>query len=144
MATVSTPADRARRHVLNEHHVVVTELDACADAVAGRWAEEWATDRAAVVEPLRTCLESRGLLARLPSVLAAAVDAAGFTLPAPPVAAPPYVVVTSRGPILRATIDPGRLVIRLEAFEISHASPPRYRRCDATTVAVSLERKSRR
>lgn len=118
---------------------MIAGIDACADAVAARWPADETADRVAVVDPLRDRLESRGLLARLPSVLEDTVAATGHALPAPPVAAPPYVVVTSRGPILRATIDPGRLVIRFEAFEVVRESGPRYRRREGTRVAVSLE-----
>ncbi|WP_255190661.1 hypothetical protein [Natronobeatus ordinarius] len=136
---MSRAAEYARRRIADEHQDVIAGIDACADAVAHRWEEDSTGDRAAVVEPLRTCLDARGLLARLPSVLAAAVEATGHDLAAPPVAAPPYVVVTSQGPVLRATIDPGRLVIRLEAFTVVRESESSYRRLEGTQLAVSLE-----
>ena len=136
---MSQAAERARRRIADEHQDVIAGVDACAAAVSHRWEGDSTDDRAAVVEPLRSCLESRGLLAHLPSVLAAAVEATGHALSAPPVAAPPYVVVTSQGPVLRATIDPGRLVIRLETFTVVRESEPRYRRLEGTQLAVSLE-----
>jgi len=72
-----------------------------------------------------------------------AVEATGYDLRASPVAGPPYVVVTSCGPVLRATIDPGRLVIRFDAFEVVRDSDPdrssAYRRLDGTQLEVSLE-----
>ena len=136
---VSHAAERARRRIADEHQDVITGVDACAAAVSHRWEGDSTGDRAAVVEPLRSCLDARGLLARLPSVLADAVEATGHALAAPPVAAPPYVVVTSQGPVLRATIDPGRLVIRFEVFTVVRGSEPSYRRLEGTRLAVSLE-----
>ena len=56
-------------------------------------------------------------------VLAAAVDAAGYTLPATPVPAPPYVVVTSTGPVLRGTVDDGRLLVGIDCFEVVREPP---------------------
>lgn len=136
---MSLPADVARERVLNRHGAVVDGIDACADAISSPWTDESTAVRGAVTEPFRACLETTGLLARLPSVLEDAVEATGHGLAAPPVAAPPYVVVTSRGPILRATIDPGRLVLRFEAFDVVRESEPRYRRLEETRVTVSLE-----
>ena len=114
------PVRAVRRQLCREHTALIQGIEACADLVV----EEWTDDRTAtrqsqaVVDPLERALESSGILEQLAVVLADAVDAAGCTLSAPPVPAPPYVVVTSRGPILRATIGPGRLVIRFETFEV--------------------------
>ncbi|MCU4742090.1 hypothetical protein [Natronoglomus mannanivorans] len=112
----------ARRRIQREHVTVCDGIDYCADQVVADWTSDRVTDREAVVEPLRDCLESSGILDRLPLVLSDAVDATGHELAATPVGAPPYVVVTSRGPVLRATIDPGRLVIRFDAFEVCSGS----------------------
>lgn len=147
-------ATRARERVLDAHAETVETVLRCADAVAAKWPAESATDRSAVADPLRRELEAAGAWARLPEVLAAAVDAAGFSLPATPVAAPPYVAVTSKGPILRATVSDGRLVVLLQAFEVerddsgrgpeSPGSPrvPKYVRGPETpgeSVQVTLE-----
>ncbi|WP_336344475.1 hypothetical protein [Halalkalicoccus ordinarius] len=40
-------------------------------------------------------------------------------------AAPPYVTVTSRGPVLRATLSSGRLVVRIVLFDVER-DPVRY------------------
>ena len=58
------------------------------------------------------------VLAAFPAVLRECVAAAGGQLRAEPVAAPPYVVVTSVGPVLRATLDEGRLVVTLRVFAV--------------------------
>jgi hypothetical protein len=60
-------------------------------------------------------------------------------MPAPPVAAPPYVVVTSEGVVLRATIPDGRLVVTLRVFDVERGAETRYVR--RSTVDVSVERR---
>ncbi|MFC3958218.1 hypothetical protein [Halovivax cerinus] len=78
----------------------------------------------------------------LRTVLTDLVDALGHELSAPVVPAPPYVVVTSTGVVLRATLPAGRLVIALEPFTIerdaSATDAPTYRRRTdlATEVCV--------
>ncbi|WP_226006379.1 hypothetical protein [Natrinema salinisoli] len=140
---MSHPVRAARRRIQSEHVSVVDGIDACADAIADPWDTSRTTDREAVVDGLDRTLGETGILEALPAVLADAVDATGYDLQAPPVPGPPYVVVTSRGPVLRATIDPGRLVIRFDAFDVVRNSGPErrpaYRRSDGIGVAVSLE-----
>ncbi|WP_408958803.1 hypothetical protein [Natrinema sp. 74] len=141
---MSHPVRAARRRIQTEHASVVDGIDACADAIADPWDTARTTDNRAVADGFQRTLEETGVLAALPGVLADAVDAAGYELRAAPVPAPPYVVITSQGPVLRATIDPGRLVIRFNAFEVVRdpdpEQPPAYRRLDGVAVLVSLER----
>lgn len=111
--------EAARDHVASERATVVAAVESCADAVAASWQGPRTTDASAVADRLEACLEDHGVLDALPGVLAGAVDAAGGELRAEPVAAPPYVVVTSRGPVLRATLDGGRLVVRVDAFRVT-------------------------
>jgi hypothetical protein len=73
--------------------------------------------------PLRSALDDAGVLDRCPAVLAALVDAAGFDLPFEPAPAPPYVVVTSEGLLLRATVATGRLVVAVRAVEVRRRRP---------------------
>lgn len=136
---MSHPARAARRCIQSEHVAVLDGIDYCADRVAEPWEGATVGDRDRVVEALRTWLESTGLLAKLPLVLADAVEATGYELSAPPVAAPPYVAITSRGPILRATIEPGRLVARFDAFEVAREPHRGYRRLDGVRLSVCLE-----
>lgn len=140
---MSYPVRDARRRIRDEHTDVVEAIGHCADRVAQPWDTARTTDRDAVVEGQRQVLEASGLLERLPVVLSDVVTATGYSLPARPVAGPPYVVVTSRGPMLRATIDPGRLVIRFDVFEVVRDGeprrPPAYRRRNGVDVIVSLE-----
>lgn len=134
---MSDVPDRVRAALRDEHPDLVAAVAECADAVAAAWDGDDAADRAAVVPPFRAALGERGVLAAAPDALATAADAAGFALPAEPVAAPPYVVVTSRGLALRATTDGGRLVVTVEAFAVERGDDVRYVRAD-DRVAVAL------
>ncbi|MFC4407553.1 hypothetical protein [Haloarchaeobius iranensis] len=132
---------RARSHVVADHADLVEAVAACADQVAGAW-ETPPTDRAGVVEPLREVLAETGALEGLPGLLAGAVEAAGYELRAAPVAAPPYVAVTSVGPVCRATVADGRLVVTFELFVVDRSGDePTYRRRDCSpteSVVVAL------
>ncbi|WP_257297648.1 hypothetical protein [Haloarchaeobius sp. FL176] len=132
---------RARSHVVEDHADLVEAVAACADQVAGAW-ETPPTDRAGVVEPLRGVMGESGVLERLPSLLASTVAAAGYELQASPVAAPPYVAVTSVGPVCRATVTDGRLVVTFELFELDRSGDAAtYRRRDCLpgkSVVVEL------
>ena len=136
---MTPPAQAARRRILDEHAPVLEALETHADAVAETWDDDVVDDRALVVTPFRASLEAAGVTAHLASVLVDAVSATGQTLSARPVPAPPYVIVTSRGPVLRATIDPGRLVIALEVFEVVREPETGYRRRDGLNLTISLE-----
>ena len=76
------------------------------------------TDSERVVSPYRTTLDRAGVLADAPAVLRECVEAAGEQLSADPVAAPPYVVVTSEGLLLRATLGE-RLLVRVRVFGLA-------------------------
>lgn len=130
------PAALARRRVLDAHAETVEAVLDCADSVADSWDGPATTDPEEVTAPLRAELDARGVWARLPDVLADAVGAAGFSLPASPVAAPPYVAATSRGPVLRATLPEGRLVLVVRAFAVER-DPTRYVR-GATAVPTAV------
>ncbi|WP_436343451.1 hypothetical protein [Natronorubrum sp. FCH18a] len=140
---MSYPVRDARRRIQDEHAAIVEGIDRCAAQVAEPWDTARTTDPNAVVDGLRGALEATGLLEQLPLVLSDIVDATGYGLQAQPVAAPPYVVVTSRGPVLRATIDPGRLVVRFDVFDIVRdrepTQPSAYRRRNGVQISVSLE-----
>jgi hypothetical protein len=139
--------DAAREHLLTDRREVVEGTLECAARIAAVWPGAGTTDREQVVEPLRAVLSEAGLLGAYPSVLAECVAASGGELRAEPVAAPPYVVVTGVGPVLRATLDAGRFVVTLAVFDVERGREsggengrPRYVR-GATTpeAAVSIE-----
>ncbi|MCF2239616.1 MULTISPECIES: hypothetical protein [Halobacterium] len=129
---MAVDASAAREHVCTAHADVLAAVGAAADAVDAAAASSGPQLGAA----LESRLTDRGVLASLPGVLAAAVAAAGGELPAEPVAAPPYVVVTGRGPVLRATLDAGRLVVELRVFALTDAN--RYERRDGVAVEASV------
>ena len=139
--------DAAREHLLGERRPLVEGVLACADRVADDWPDGGTTDRTAVVDPFESLLGASGLLETFPAVLAGCVEAAGASLSARPVAAPPYVVVTSAGVLLRATLDAGRLVVTLRAFEVDRSGErPRYVRGPTdpeSAVEVTLRDRSR-
>lgn len=118
-------AEAVRERLRGEHRAF---LDAVA-AAAGRTADSWdapaARDRAAVVEPFERALRRTGTLDAAPAAVAAAVDAAGGRLRADPVPSPPYVAVTARGVVLRATADVGRVVVTVAPFAVAR-DPVRY------------------
>jgi hypothetical protein len=124
----------AREYVREERADVVAAVATCADAVADSWDRDWTDDASDVADRLEACLSENGVLGVLPGVLADAADAAGGELQAAPVAAPPYVVVTSRGPMLRATLDAGRLVVRFDVFRVTDDG--RYERAADESPAV--------
>jgi len=137
-------AEAARDRLLADHaESLATVLD-CADAVAADFeaavGDAPATrDSRSIREPLEATLERAGVLDGLPAVLADAVDAAGAALAAAPVAAPPYVVVTSTGPTLRATLDERRLIVRVEAFSVEDGAFVRRNASPEDALAVAVE-----
>lgn len=124
LSTVNDPERRVRDRLLGAHGETLATTIERADAVAASW-DGPATRRERVVEPLRAMLERAGLLDRYPPMLVDAAEVLDATLSASPVAAPPYVTVTSRGPVLRATLPGGRLVVRIGVFAVER-NPVRY------------------
>lgn len=116
-----------RDQLLAEHRSTIASVLDAADRVADDRDEAEASESPA--DPLERELADRGLLDRLLPVVETAADAAGVELQAPPVAAPPYLAVTGRGPVLRATGPDRRVVVEIVAFTIERGeSGPRYRR----------------
>lgn len=141
MSEAGEPTDPevvVRERLLSEHGPLFDAVDAVADAVADRWGDSGpdgvprTADRDAVVPAMREALAVAGALDHLPGLLATGADALGVDLPASPVAAPPYLVVTATGPVVRATLpNAGRLVVSLRVFDVDRSgASPRYRRLD--------------
>ncbi|EMA51793.1 hypothetical protein [Halococcus thailandensis] len=123
--------------VLDDHESLLETILDCADGVAASWDDEGTAERQRVVEPFESALADRDVTDRLPTLLADAVAALGEELPAEPVAAPPYLTITSVGPVLRATLADTRLVMTIRVFVIER-DPTRYVR-GATTPSEALE-----
>jgi hypothetical protein len=123
---------RVRERVLAEHRDTVTGVVGAGTSVAAT-VETWpVTDPDRLRDPLEQELEDRDLLDPLLGVLDTAVGTLDTRLRGDPVAAPPYLVVTSRGPLCRATLaDSSRLVVELSLFAVERR-PRRYRFRDPT------------
>ncbi|MFB6146491.1 MAG: hypothetical protein ABEJ08_02270 [Halobacteriaceae archaeon] len=130
-------ATAARRAFVDQHADLRDGVVAAADDVVEAWAGDAVRDRERVVGPLRAAMTERGLLDRCPAALRDVVAATGYDLPADPVPEPPYVAVTGCGPMLRATLPPGRLVVTLRVFAVER-DPVRYRRRRGDPVTVRL------
>lgn len=138
--------DAVSAHLLSERRAWVETVLDCATAVAAGWDGASTADREQVVDPFRVTLAEAGALEAAPAVLRECVVAAGGELSATPVAAPPYVVVTGEGLLLRATLDV-RLLVAVRVFRLrpgSPGSPPRYERAGTTPEdAVVVETRGR-
>ncbi|MFB6117502.1 hypothetical protein [Halosegnis sp.] len=135
-------ADAARRHLLGKRHEWVCRALDCAASVAAGWDGPATTDRERVVPPYRATLRRAGVLEAAPTVLGECVAAAGERLAADPVAAPPYVVVTGEGLLLRATLDK-RLLVWVRAFRLRRTAGGGSRRYERVATdpegAVAVE-----
>ncbi len=126
----------ARRRLLADHDDTVAGVIDAADEVDARAGTESLTESSAVTEPLSAALARRDLPERLLDALADAVDAVGESLPHDPVPEPPYLTVTSRGPVLRATLPEGRLVVVVRVFRVERTGERRYVRSGETPAEV--------
>lgn len=127
-----------RERIVADHGDFLDAVAAAARVTASSWDRDHATDRAAVVDPFERALRETGALDVAPGVLASAVDAAGGHLQANPVPSPPYVTVTTRGVVLRATTDVGRVVVTVAPFAVER-DPVRYvHRADGVDAADAL------
>ncbi len=99
------------------------------------------TDPSTFRTELEMALQSQNVLRALPDVLGTAAAAIDTPIAGDPVPAPPYVAVTSRGPLCRGTLaDDRRLVITVALFVIER-SPRQYRFRDPgleSALAVEL------
>jgi hypothetical protein len=132
-----SPAAAAKRRVLSDHRDSVEAVIEAADAVVDDWNATFVVDRTDVVEPLEAELRARGTDADLLTVLTESVESAGYELQGSPVPNPPYLAVTGRGPVLRGTVEDGRLVVEFRVFGIERTDEgPRYVRTSTTPESV--------
>lgn len=134
--TCVEPAETVAAAIQDRHPHEIAGISAAAETVAESW-EGWVvSDRTQVVDPLRTRLTNQGILESLPTVIETAADVLGAELVASPVPAPPYVVITSRGPVLRGTLPDTRVVITVAVFRVDRGAPVTYRRREDLSVSV--------
>lgn len=122
--------ERLRSRLLAAHADTIRDVVDAGTAVATA-IEEWPVMDGTVIRvPLDNLLQERGLLAPLLATLETTAATLGEEIRGAPVAAPPYYVVTSCGPLCRGTLADGRrLMIEFEIFEVE-TRPRRYRFCD--------------
>jgi hypothetical protein len=116
-----------RRRLRSDHRDTITAvIEAGERVVTG--IDTWpVTDGSRIREPLRRELTDRALLEPILGLLATGSDALGETVDGSPVTAPPYLVVTSHGPLCRGTLESGRrLLVELGLFAVERR-PRRYR-----------------
>lgn len=120
--------ETVRAHVLRAHEDTIRAVITAADAVTDRLEAANVTNGSGVRAELERELIRRELMESLVAVLVDAIAAAGIELSAQPVPGPPYVTVTSLGPVLRATGSRGRLVITLRVFAVDRTDATQYYR----------------
>jgi hypothetical protein len=138
---VTQPESTIRTRFLEAHRETLQSVIDAGSSVATAWPGDTVQESGAVTEPLKHLLRERELAEDLLRLLRTGTAAIGETVQGTPIPAPPYLVVTSRGPICRGTISDGRrLVVLLELFTVRRA-PTRYRFRDPTPdelLSVSL------
>lgn len=118
--------------VLETHRATLRSLIDAGRRVAATWSERAASDASAVRDPLEHVIDEQGLAAPLLDVLRVGVDALDEQPQGRLIPAPPYLVVTSRGPLCRTTMsNDRRLVIVVELFEVDRTASS-YRFLDPT------------
>ena len=123
---------------------LIEQTVAAREDVAGAWEGTATEDRGLVVPPLERELEARGLLSAYVELLDALRARTPYGEDQSFVAAPPYVVVTSCGPLLRLTGRTQRLLVRFELFTVEPGPRYRTRRCTGDgVVAVYRQRTDR-
>lgn len=132
----SVDIETVREHVLECHADTIRAVIAAADTVADRVEEPTGPNGAGVSAELERELTRRELVGPLVAVLVDAIGAAGIETAAQPVPGPPYVTVTSLGPVLRATGSRGRLVITLRVFAVDRTDGTQYHRTGDDPGAV--------
>lgn len=135
MSTTPNPGAIADWVTASHSDLLVATLDA-ATTVALAWEGSKTPDRDRIVGPLRSELRDRGLLDRYASLLAKLQSRVDDDAGPEIVPAPPYVVITSRGPVLRLSVEPERIVIRLHLFEIERGDTVYYRQRAVTPEDV--------
>lgn len=121
------PERTVRERLLDAHAETLAATAAACREVAAAWDDDVVADSALVTEPLEALLRERGLAVALLDLLTTGAAALDSSIRGDPVAAPPYLAITGRGPVLRATLADGRrLVVTVELFAIERR-PTRYR-----------------
>ena len=121
-----------RTRLREAHRETLQSVIDAGRSVATAWPTDVVQESGAVTEPLEHLLRERGLAEDLIEMLQTGTAAMDETVQGRPIPAPPYLVITSRGPVCRGTVSDGRrLVVVLELFAVRRA-PTRYQFRDPT------------
>lgn len=114
----------ARAALLADHKQTIEAVLEAASAIAD--AHGPFTEPQLLRRVLTEQLQTHELLEPLLAMLTTATEAVGETVQGAPIPAPPYLSVTSRGPVCRGTLSDGRrVVIELVTFAVER-QPRRY------------------
>lgn len=138
MSDIEWMRTRISAYLLNDYPRLIRTVLTCADATAASRPDGFSVADGPA-DLLCERLERSDVIKQLPSVLAGAVNQLNSSLTTEPVAAPPYVVVTNVGPVMRATVDDRRLVITIEAFHIERNSHRYVRTTNVPEEALTIE-----
>ena len=112
--------------LLERHRETVEATIVVGRQVAEAWEEPHVSDSRQITDPLWQCITASRLDEQLIRLLVDTVQALGGELGGQPVAAPPYLVIGSQGPICRATMADGRrVVVELRLFAVER-NPSQY------------------
>lgn len=119
-----------RRRLLDTHGETIEAVIDSGQTVARALPHEDVSESAAVSRPLNALIGKRKLRGELLAMLHTGAAAIDESVAGTPVPAPPYLVVTSVGPVCRATLSDGRrLVVTVRLFDVDRR-PVRYRFAD--------------
>lgn len=104
-------------YVRTQHEPVLSAVEAAGHAASADWPATGVADGARARAALRAEIDARDIGSNLVSLLCGAATVVDEPLDQNPVPAPPYVVVTSSGVLLRATLEACRLLIELRVFQ---------------------------
>lgn len=134
---------QVERRVLETHRETVLEVCGVGNAVAASWPGQTVSEAGQVTDPLADRLDAASLPEQLLDTLDTAVDATEREMTGNPVPAPPYFVVTSRGPTCRATLDDGqRLVLLFELFGVKRRPRTYHFRDPSPTTCLTVRLRS--
>lgn len=118
---MAVDTDAIAGQVTERHDETLEILADRADTVIERWEGPSTTEPTMITDGLRDAIQETGLESDLVGLLETAVGVTDRALAADPVPAPPYLSVTSRGPVLRGPVADGRVVVHIELFRVTEA-----------------------
>ena len=117
---------------------LLSRIETAADRVVDTWPGETVTDPSAVRKPFADAIADLDVPTMAVALIESVTDRFGLEPVASPVPAPPYVVVTTGGIVLRSTLADGRLVMELATFEVRTRPSRAYERRDEVLVSARI------